>query len=122
MRILFQKGNRFNPVLANAPRIFRVAVMVAVKSGLGIQKTAPRGGFRIWNLEATDGIEPSIEVLQTSALTTWPRRRLHDGAVSGRRSRIVCYWCRGGDLNSYAPKGTAPSRPRVCRFHHLGPK
>ena len=28
--------------------------------------------------------------------------------------------CRGGDLNSYARKGTTPSRWRVCLFHHLG--
>ena len=30
------------------------------------------------------------------------------------------FWCRGGDLNSYALTGTAPSRQRVYRFHHLG--
>ena len=29
-------------------------------------------------------------------------------------------WCRGGDLNSYELALTAPSRPRVYQFHHLG--
>ena len=28
--------------------------------------------------------------------------------------------CRGGDLNSYELALTAPSRPRVYQFHHLG--
>ena len=36
-----------------------------------------------------------------------------------RPAGCVC-WCRGGDLNSYARKGTTPSRWRVCLFHHLG--
>ena len=31
-------------------------------------------------------------------------------------------WCRGGDLNSYGLSPTAPSRQRVYRFHHLGPR
>ncbi len=53
------------------------------------------------------GIEPTIGVLQTPALTTWPRR-------------LTTAWCRGGDLNPYALTGTAPSRRRVYRFHHLG--
>ena len=44
-------------------------------------------------------------VLQTPALTSWPRRPL---------------WCRGGELNPYELALTAPSRQRVCRFHHLG--
>src|SRR6266550_8227778 len=39
-------------------------------------------------LEATPGFEPGMGVLQTPALTTWPRRLLD--------------WCRGGDLNPYA--------------------
>jgi hypothetical protein len=50
-----------------------------------------------------------IEVLQTSALTTW-LRRLHR----------IWIWCRGGDSNSYGFNPTAPSRQRVYQFHHLG--
>ena len=53
-----------------------------------------------------------IKVLQTSALTTWLRRPIFIDAS---------LWCRGGDLNSYGLSSTAPSRPRVYRFHHLGP-
>ena len=60
-------------------------------------------------LEATGGFEP-------------PNRGFADprlrplGYVA-----IFDFWCRGGDLNSYAFSGTAPSRQRVYRFHHLGP-
>ncbi len=30
-------------------------------------------------------------------------------------------WCRSGDSNPDARKGTAPSRQRVYQFHHFGP-
>ena len=53
-----------------------------------------------------------IELLQSSALTTWLRRL--DNTI------LPCFWCRGGDLNSYGFAPTAPSRPRVYQFHHLG--
>ena len=29
-------------------------------------------------------------------------------------------WCRRRDSNPHAPKGTAPSRQRVCQFRHFG--
>ena len=35
----------------------------------------PRSEFRLRCLEATTGFEPVIGVLQTPALTTWPRRQ-----------------------------------------------
>ncbi len=41
----------------------------------GRQKAVPR-----WELEATGGFEPPIEVLQTPALTTWLRRPACGGA------------------------------------------
>ena len=36
-----------------------------------------------FRLEATVGIEPTIRVLQTPALTTWPRRLASAGAEEG---------------------------------------
>ena len=50
-----------------------------------------------------------IEVLQTSALTTWLRR-----------PRPLPKWCRGRDLNPHRLTPTTPSRWRVYQFHHLG--
>lgn len=38
-------------------------------------------------LEATVGIEPTIGVLQTPALTTWPRRHKKIGAEDEIRTR-----------------------------------
>jgi hypothetical protein len=54
-------------------------------------------------LEATTGFEPVIEVLQTSAL---PLGYVALGAQEETRT--------------LTPLGTAPSRPRVYLFHHLG--
>jgi hypothetical protein len=39
------------------------------------------------HLEATVGIEPTIGVLQTPALTTWPRRHKKNGAEDEIRTR-----------------------------------
>ena len=50
---------------------------------LGDKKPAPRGRFVSEKLEATVGIEPTIGVLQTPALTTWPRRPCATGAEEG---------------------------------------
>ena len=50
------------------------------------KKTARRAVYYTGYLEATSGFEPLIEVLQTSALTTWPRRR-NNGAEDGIRTR-----------------------------------
>src|SRR5579883_1707501 len=50
--------------------------------------------------------------LPLSYFRGWPVASL------SKRGRLC--WCRGGDLNSYARKGTTPSRWRVCLFHHLG--
>ncbi len=47
----------------------------------GNEKRLPKGRSRVKLLEATSGFEPLIEVLQTSALTTWPRRRIGRLAV-----------------------------------------
>ena len=33
---------------------------------------------------------------------------------------ILVVWCRGRDLNPHELTPTAPSRPRVYQFHHLG--
>ncbi len=85
-------------------------------------------------LEATGGFEPPIGVLQTPALTSWPRRPSwsgrrdsnprpppwQGGALPLSHFRPCPSWCRGGDLNPYALSGTAPSRRRVYLFHHLG--
>src|SRR4030066_319046 len=85
-------------------------------------------------LEATAGLEPAIGVLQTPALTSWPRRLSwsgrrdsnprpppwQGGALPLSHFRSCPFWCRGGDLNPYALTGTAPSRRRVYLFHHLG--
>ena len=38
-------------------------------------------------VEATAGIEPAIGVLQTPALTTWPRRPIKNGAEDEVRTR-----------------------------------
>ncbi len=62
-------------------------------------------------LEATGGFEPpnrAFAELRLNHLATSPRTIL---------PRL---WCRGGDLNSYGFAPTAPSRPRVYQFHHLG--
>ena len=40
-------------------------------------------GFLFEKVEATVGIEPTIRVLQTPALTTWPRRLASAGAEEG---------------------------------------
>ena len=85
-------------------------------------------------LEATVGLEPTMGVLQTPALTSWPRRLFwsgrrdsnprpppwQGGALPLSHFRFCPSWCRGGDLNPYALSGTAPSRRRVYLFHHLG--
>ena len=44
--------------------------------------------------EATVGIEPTIGVLQTPALTTWPRRPVHrhdsEGSGAGQTEGTIC--------------------------------
>ena len=62
-------------------------------------------------MEATGGLEPpnrAFAELRLNHLATSPC--------------LYCtiFWCRGGDLNSYGFAPTAPSRPRVYQFHHLG--
>ena len=47
------------------------------------RESGPAGPLRICKLEATVGIEPTIGVLQTPALTTWPRRPCAAGAEEG---------------------------------------
>ena len=62
-------------------------------------------------LEATGGFEPpnrAFAELRLNHLATSPR------------TILPRFWCRGGDLNSYGFAPTAPSRPRVYQFHHLG--
>ena len=62
-------------------------------------------------LEATGGFEP-------------PNRGFADLRLSplGYVALAVVSpsWCRGRDLNPHRRKPTAPSRPRVYQFHHLG--
>jgi hypothetical protein len=58
-------------------------------------------------LEATGGFEPPMEVLQTSALTTWLRRLMY-----------LLVPRAGFEPTQAMP--TAPSRQRVYQFHHLG--
>ena len=50
---------------------------------LPTRKRPGRAAFVSKNLEATVGIEPTIGVLQTPALTTWPRRPCAAGAEEG---------------------------------------
>src|SRR5438105_4527385 len=95
------------------------------------------------SLEATTGFEPVMGVLQTPALPLGHVAGIRSGRRDSnsrpppwqggalplsyfraarppyRRTRVATTWCRGGDLNSYARKGTTPSRWRVCLFHHL---
>ncbi len=62
-------------------------------------------------LEATGGFEPpnrAFAELRLNHLATSPQ------------TILPRFWCRGGDLNSYGFAPTAPSRPRVYQFHHLG--
>ncbi len=69
----------------------------------------------IFLLEATGGFEPpnrGFADLRLNHLATSPRFALRLNAVT---------WCRGWDLNPHELTPTAPSRPRVYQFHHLGP-
>ena len=55
--------------------------LVSTMGAKGAQASLPEPlRFR---LEATVGIEPTIRVLQTPALTTWPRRLASTGAEEG---------------------------------------
>ena len=54
-------------------------------------------------------------------LATFSLARRHSTPELLPLAIIHTYWCRGGDLNSYKLSLTAPSRQRVCLFHHLGP-
>ena len=46
-------------------------------------KTPPTTTAGYKKREATVGIEPTIGVLQTPALTTWPRRLIHRHDIEG---------------------------------------
>ena len=68
-------------------------------------------------LEATGGFEPpnrGFADLRLNRLATSPCLSLFIRPGFG-------YWCRGRDLNPHRLTPTAPSRPRVYQFHHLGP-
>ena len=60
-------------------------------------------------MEATGGFEPPNRGFADLRLSPL-------GYVAQRY-----YWCRGRDLNPHRRTPTAPSRPRVYQFHHLGP-
>ncbi len=66
---------------------------------------------RVRVLEATGGLEPPNR--------GFANLRLNHLATSPRFARPN--WCRGWDLNPHELTPTAPSRPRVYQFHHLGP-
>ncbi|GEM_PF-6591710 len=53
---------------------------------LVVIENGPKGPFLYRYLEATSGFEPLIGILQTPALTTWPRRQ-NIGAEDGIRTR-----------------------------------
>ncbi len=59
-----------------------------------------------------------IEVLQTSALVHLATSPQSPNVPSTGYLRPG--WCRGRDLNPHRLTPTAPSRPRVYQFHHLG--
>ena len=95
-----------------APGNWLSCVLGSVKEGLSATK---RG--KIWRRRADSNRR--IEVLQTSALTTW-LRRLVVVSPGSRAFHSPAAWCRGWDLNPHRHTPTAPSRPRVYQFHHLG--
>ncbi len=52
-------------------------------------------------------------------LTTWPRRRVLE-SLSKDQLRIKVTVVPGMRFELIHPKGTAPSRQRVCQFRHPG--
>src|SRR5690348_11763366 len=81
--------------------------------------------------EATGGFEPPIGVLQTPALTSWPRRR---GAEDGIRTRDLllgkemCYHCTTSARQPVRARGLepprelAPNSPSSWRVYLIPPR
>ena len=65
-------------------------------------------------LEATGGFEPPNRGFADLRLSPLGY------VASSRWVSVRPVWCRGWDLNPHRRMPTAPSRPRVYQFHHLG--
>ena len=80
-------------------------------------------------MEATGGLEPPYEDLQSSALplghvATSENSDLRHGSREEQRNKLkvnqhFC-WCRGRDSNPHARTDTTPSTLPVYQFQHLG--
>ena len=81
------------------------------------RRLATGGGFR--DLEATGGFEPPNRGFADLRLS--PLGYVASTCALSRCAELSRAWCRGRDLNPHGLSPTAPSRPRVYQFHHLGP-
>ena len=69
-------------------------------------------------MEATGGFEPPNRGFADLRLS--PLGYVASVALCTLDRYLRPGWCRGRDLNPHRLTPTAPSRPRVYQFHHLG--